>query len=475
MVDIQKPMRYNATVLLFFALVAVPAGRANTPACAQLPGLTEQQQSEQDLLCASENFNGEDSLAEIATLIDKGVNINICDSEGNTALLLLCHTLELDYRYRNDPHFAQAVDQAFCLLLSKGANAMHENKKGCNAVFFLQSKPELKQKLCEQKLLSKELAVRIPYEPLALGKYIKLRINQVRCTTHAENIAYLSRIYCTPAYDRVMERLQRYINAESAAGMPQGALADCLAFLRLANPSAAAEFVNNLIYWEHSEHFIEEIPAEILTALHQTQWQVPPPLLQKALVRLESLLPNEGEDMISCNSARPMGLILEMLEQQNREQATPLVERYCKARDPELAYYAYCILLQRNALPCPEPEELAAHWQLSAEADCTQKLGTEQRKVYEGARVDAAMRKGTAHQLAADELKRAEAHFRSMELTRHAEAIAMLFEGEQLSRDPFILQRAYHRYAELVSPAPRATLARYILEHPQHFKPNAAH
>ncbi len=468
-------MRYNATVLLFSALVATTAGRADTPPHAQPPGLTEQQQSEQDLLFAAENFNGEDSLTEITTLIDKGVNINICDSEGNTALLLLCHTLELDYRYRNDPHFAHAVDQAFSLLLSKGANAMHENKKGCNAVFFLQSKPELKQKLCEQKLLSKELAVRIPYEPLALGKYIKLRINQVRCTTHAENIAYLSRVYCTPAYDRVMERLQRYINAESAAGIPHGALADCLAFLRLGNPTAAAQFVNNLIYWEHSEHFIEEIPAEILSTLYQTQWQVPPQLLQKALVRLESLLPNEGEDMISCNSARPMGLILEMLERQSREQATPLVEHYCNARDPELAYYAYRILLQRNALPCPVPEELATHWQLSPETDYTKKLSAEQRKVYEGARVDEAMRKGTAHQLTADELRRAEELFRSMELTRHAEAVTMLFEGEQLSQDPFILQKAYHRYAELVSPAPRATLARYILLHPQHFKHNAAH
>lgn len=465
-------MGYNATIL-FSALLAASGGLGNVGAAEQPPVLTAQQQSEQDLLSAAENFDGTDSLAKIATLIDKGVNINTEDSTGNTPLLLLCHALELDYRYRSDAHFAHAVDQAFILLLRNGANAMHENKQGCNAVFFLQSKPELKQALCDQKLLSKELAVRIPYEPRALGAYIKLRVNQTHCTTHAENIAYLSRIYCAPAYDRVMDRMQRYIDAESAAGIPNGALADCLAFLRLANPAAASDYVDKLIYWQHSEHFIEEIPAEILIALHQTKWQVNPQMLQKALVRLESLLPNEGEDMISCNSARPMGLILEMLEQQSREMATPLVARYCNARDPELAYYAYRILLQRQELPCPVPSELEAKWQIHA--NNPPKLSAEQRKVYESARVDEAMRKGTAHQLSPEELKRAEEYFRNMNLARHAEAVAMLFEADNVSEDAFTLQKAYHRYAELVSPAPRASLARYILEHPEHFSPNAAH
>lgn len=462
-------MRYTSTLFLLALCPMLPSyGQQENVV------LNEQQQAEFELLSICENFDGESTLNRIQELLQSGVNIDVRDTAGDTALLLLCRAIELDYRYQHDAHYAQAVDKAFELLLSHGANAMHENDLGCHALFFLQSKPELLQQLQQKNLLPKELAIRIPYHTLALLRYMRLRVHQAGCTTHPQCLQYLSRVYCAPAYDRVEQKIRGYLTRESAKNIPKGAIHDCLAFLRLADSQKATQYVDNLVYWEHGEHFIEEIPAEVLNSLHRLRWQVNPAKLQSALKRLNVLLPREGEDMISCNSARPLTLVLEMLEYQDGEGTLPLITEYTNSRDPEVAYHAYKMLLRRQQLPAPEPAVLEKLFNINPAEPQKATINETQRRIYECAVVDEAMRRAKTDKLTAGQLQRVAGYFRASGLTPYAEAVEMLLQGDQLNTDAYACQSAFRRYAELVSPAPRATNARFILEHPEHFRTASA-
>ena len=428
--------------------------------------LSPEHQAEHELLSLAENFQGAESLRQMVVLLQNGTNPNVKDSHGNTPLLWLCSSIEMDYRYRHDEHYAKAVDSAFAELLRHGADSMRENNHGCSAVFYLQSKPELLKKLQQENLLPKELSMRIPYDTLALMRYMKLRVKQAAYTSHEECLQYLSRKYCAPAYDRVEQKLDEYLNSESRNKIPEGAIEYGLAFLRLADSARAEAYVNNLNYWQHSEHFIEEIPATVLATLHRLQWNVDAQKLNVAIRRLQTQLPAEGEDMISCNAARPMVHILEMLHRQEGDNVLPLVKEYTVCRDPELSYYAYRILLHRDNLPAPEAAEFEERFAtLGSPAQWPATLV----RIYECARVDEAMRKGATDELSTDELQRVEKHLRSMELSAHANAIAKLFTNGERSDDIYTKQAAYRRYQELVAPAPRPTLAKYILEHPELF------
>ncbi len=460
-------MRYNITTLLL-ALSALPPVYGQDGAAPASVNLSEKQHAELELQGIAETFSGRESLQRMQELLQMGANPNAEDSAGDTPLLLLCLAIEKDYRYLHDDHFAHAVDEAFELLLSQGADAMHENDQGCHAIFFLQSKPELLNKLQQKKLLPKELAMRIPYDTLALNRYMRLRVHQATCTSHAACRDYLSRKYCAPAYDRVEKKLSYYLSCEASGRIPKGAIEDCLAFLRLADAERAAAYVNDLRYWQHGEHFIEEIPVRVLQALHNLNWEVDSAKLHTALKRLQTLLPKEGEDMISCHSALPLVMVLEMLERQEGQAVQPLIQEFTASRDPEVAYYAYRILLKQNNLPAPEPAELEAAWGITTAADA--KLSNAQRTVYECARVDEAIRTGKIDSVSADELLRVETHLRNTGLTPYADAVAMLVQDGRLTTDPYVRQAARHRYQELVSPAPRAANARYILEHPESFK-----
>lgn len=465
-------MRYVITPLLIL-LCTLPQGRGEVAVSAPAVALSAQQQAESELLGIAENFNGTAALQRMRELLGQGVSPNAQDTAGDTPILLMCSILEHDYRYLHDAHFAQEVNAAFELLLSHGADAMHENNAGCNALFFMQSKPELLQALNQKKLLPKELSIRIPYDTLALNRYMRLRVQQANYTTHAECRHYLSRKYCAPAYDRVEKKLKFYLSCESRARIPNGAIADCLAFLRLADEARATAYVDNLVYWQHSEHFIEEIPAAVLEALHSIYWNVNPDKLKLALTRLQELLPKEGEDMISINSARPMVLVLEILERQEGKAILPLIQKYTASRDPELAYHAYRLLLRQNNLPAPEPKELEALFGIDPANPEAAPLNETKRKLYECARVDEAMRTAKLGNINAEELQRVANHFRAAGLTPYADAVEMLLEQGKLSQDPYIHQAAHHRYQELVSPAPRVSNARYILEHPGEFSTQA--
>ena len=132
-------MQYAASILLL--AVSFPSAEPEqAPLPPQQPAISQDEMNGQELLQLAENFKGDETLRLMSKLLEQGVNPNVEDSEGNTPLLHLCKELEMDYRYRNNPHYAQEVDKAVTLLLRHKANAMHENRYGCNAVFFLQSK-----------------------------------------------------------------------------------------------------------------------------------------------------------------------------------------------------------------------------------------------------------------------------------------------------------------------------------------------
>lgn len=456
------------TITALMLSLGIPAsGNTDSPAVPDDTPLTQNQLNEIELLSVAENFNGRQSLDEITALLQSGLNINAQDTEGNTPLLLLCRALELDYRYNRDQHYAQAVDAAIILLLQHGADFMHENRKGCNAVFFFQSKPELLDKLTQQKLISKELAVRIPSEPLALARYVELRINQVQCSKHKACKDYLVRRYCAPAYDRVQKKLVGYLSEESAKRIPKNGIRDSLIFIHLADEERAAAYVESLIYWEHGEHFIEDIPMEVLRTLHETYWDIDTKLLYSALDRLNSLMPREGEDMISCNSAQPIKLVLEMLERQEGINIVPLLQQYTTSRDPDVAYQAYRLMLRQNNLPEPTPLQFEQYYNITP--DNTIILTEQQRRIYECARVDEAMRNADIHKVSLKEIQQAMLYMKEMGVTKHAAILARIIKNGNISTDTYLLKEAYIRYKELVSPAPRAAMARYIFDHAEQF------
>jgi len=443
---------------------AAESSREETSSADSIPAKEEANAA--TLLSLTSDFSGGDSLNALHDLLERGANPAQEDPEGNTPLLYMCRPLEMDYRYRTEPLFQQAVDQAIVALLQHGADALHENRQGCNALFFLQSKPQLRTKLEKEGLLPRELAIRIPHEEGALGRYIQLRVAQAGCSVHEENRSYLSRRYCAPAYERVRRLVQRYLTAESARRVPDGLLKDSLAFLRLASPEQAAHFINELPLWEHGEHFLEEIPELLLRSLDELEWKVAPARLHLALSKLDSMLPKTPDDMIDCNASLPMGHLLDMLARQEGDSITPTLKHYATSPDPGMAYAALRILLRRRGLPLPEGDSLAAA--LCPEGN-TDTLSPSCRNLLECVRVDEAIREAEPSSLDPAAVIRAADEYRNLGLPRHADLLSLLTEDGELIVGKDGLKLIRKQYEELPGMPPRVIMARYILEHPQLF------
>ncbi len=434
------------------------------PSADSLPA--KEEASAATLLSLTSDFSGNDSLDALHELLEKGADTSQEDPEGNTPLLYMCRPLEMDYRYRTEPLFQQAVDQAIVALLRHGADALHENRQGCNALFFLQSKPQLRTQLEKEGLLPRELAIRIPHEERALGRYIQLRVAQAGCSVHGENLSYLSRRYCSPAYERVLRLVQRYLTAESARRVPDGLLKDSLAFLRLASPEQAEHFINELPLWEHGEHFLEEIPELLLRSLDELEWKVDPAQLRLALHKLDSMLPKTSDDMIDCNASLPMGHLLDMLARQEGDSITPILEHYATSPDPGMAYAALRILLRRRGLPLPEGNSLSA---VLCPDGNTEALPPPCRSLLECVQVDEAIREAELAALKPDAVLRAAEEYRNLGLPRQAELLSQLTEDGELVVGEEGLKLISKQYEELPGMPPRVIMARYILEHPQLF------
>ncbi len=418
------------------------------------------------LLDVTSGFDGAESLELLRRQLKEGADVHEKDSKGATPLLHLCRPLEMDYRYTTDPHFAGAVDDAIIALLQQGADILHEDNQGCNALYFLQSKPELLKKLNDAGLVPKELAVRIPYDTAAFYRYIQKRTQQAARTSHEASREYLIRKYCAPAYDRAENRLNQIISETGVRkkSMPGVKVVLLLDFMRLADRERAKEYVHNLHYWKHGEHFLEEIPSYVLDALNLLEWEVDGQDLRKALQKLDTMLPSSPDEMIDCDAARPMGQLLEMLERNEGDQVLPLIDKYTKCNEANLAYMAYRLLLKRRGLPTPTPDALAA---------ClANKNGEESptlRRLYECAVVDHALRNGDTEGVDAAMLRRVQTEFKKLKLARHADIAGRLLQGKELTTDSYIIQAAHHSYIELPPPSPRIIMAIHILEHPELF------
>lgn len=440
--------------------------------CAQdtaaAPQQTESAPQPDSLLSKAAEFNGNSTLHDMQQLISSGANVQERDSEGNTPLLYLCRPLEMDYRYTTDPHFAQALDTAIELMLKHGASLIMENDKGCNAAFYLQSKPELIDKLKKQGLIGKELAVKIPHDSISFYRYIRKRTEQARLTKHNACRLYLIRKYCAPAYERAEKRLSEMISIDSTRSFSYSDVCDLLAFMRLADEEKARHFVQNLHYWSHGEHLLEERPAQVLEALNLLHWDVEPTYLKQALEKLDTMLPTSPDEMIDCFAAAPMGILLEMLERREGDNILPLIHKYANGHEAELAYRAYKLLLKREGLPTPTPQELMERYTANG-ATTPESLTPEQRHIYECAMTDAALNSGNISNLTTDTAQRAIQAFNDMQLKQHADIVATLIVDGELTTDPYLIQAAYHKYIEQPPPSPRIVMARYILANPAIF------
>lgn len=355
----------------------------------------------------------------------------------------------------------QLLDPFIAALLSHGHDPLHENKAGCNAVFYLAGIPDLYRQLTTRQLLPRELALRIPHEEGALLRYMKLRNNQALLAKASGSREYLTRRYCTPAFARTERLMRSYLGATTLSRIPAGAMADCLTFMHLADAAAANQFINSLPVWEHGEHFLEEIPAHLLATLRSMDWQVDPAQLRKALHKLGSMLPVSKDDMIECAASAPMSSILEMLTRQEGEGAMPELQQYAAAFDPEIVHTALALQMKLKGLPLP--------W----EPGFNQFTQAPLVEIREAIRTDAAIRYGRMEQLTAAQLAAAAATLRQHQMPYHAEMMEGIIDGDTITLRPELRPVFRTRYEELREIAPHVALLRYLMEHPELLQPTS--
>lgn len=373
------------------------------------------------------------------------------EATGDTQLLWLCGLVA------NNPEALPALRPMIEEQLRKGADVYLENSEGCSAMFYLHSQPELLQQLQEAKLITaEEPAVDVPGTEHALAAYIRLRVHQARLAPTPGSRSYLINRYCKPAARPARALLRRYMTAESMRRIPPGALGDCVAFLRMAAPDESYALIDGLPLWQHGEHFLEEIPDALLTALCEQEWPVAPGRLRQALHKLDSMLPTTEDDMIDCSAAAPMANLLTMLVQQEGERALPDIRKYGKSRDPELVQT--CLRLQLRLQGLTPPDEAA-------------EVPEELRPMREALLADAALHHGTAEELTAERLQQAVLCLRKHKLPQHAQLLEDMLspDGESaVTEDTLPSLRV--RYEDMEEQAPRTVLLRYLQEHPELMK-----
>lgn len=373
------------------------------------------------------------------------------EATGDTQLLWLCGLVA------NNPSALPALQPMIIEQLKRGADASLENCEGCNALFYLHSQPELLQQLREQKLLpEQEPALSIPTTETELAAYMKKRVHQASLAPTPGSRNYLISRYCKPAARPARALFRRYMRAESLRRMPAGAIGNCVAFLRLAAPDETYALIDSLTLWQHGEHFLEEIPDALLTALCEQEWPVASGRLRQALHKLDSMLPTTAEDMIDCAAAAPMAHLLTMLVQQEGERALPDLRKYEKSRDPELVQC--CLRLQLKLKGLTPPDEAA-------------EVTPELHPMREALLADAALHHGAADELSAERLRQAVICLRKHNLPQHAQLLEdmMTPDGEaNVTEDTLPSLRV--RYEEMKEKSPRTVLLRYLSEHPELMK-----
>lgn len=370
------------------------------------------------------------------------------EATGDTQLLWLCGLVA------NNPSALPALRPMIEEQLRRGADVSLENTEGCNALFYLHSRPELLQELQQRKLIpAQEAAPVIPAKERELAAYMNKRVHQASLAPTPGSRSYLINRYCKPAARPARALFRRYMNAESLRRLPAGAIGDCIAFLRLAAPEEAYALIDSLTLWQHGEHFLEEIPDALLAALCEQEWPVSPGRLRQALHKLDSMLPASAEEMIDCDAAAPMAHLLTMLVQQEGERALPDLKKYEKSRDPELSQCSLRLQLKLKGLTPPD------------EAD---EVTAELHPLREALLADAALHHGTAEELTAERLQQAVICLRQHNLPQHAQLLEdMLTPDGDSNVTEDTLPSLRVRYEEMKEKSPRTVLLRYLKEHPE--------
>lgn len=368
------------------------------------------------------------------------------ETAGDTLLLRLCRAAAV-----SDTAPVAQLAPAITQELRNGADALAENAEGCNALFYINGLPELKKELEKQKLLPRELALRIPHDDTQLLRYMKLRIAQnALCPTEGCR-RYLVRRYCAPAFGRAQDKLESYLNAGSLHRLPSDGIATTLEFMLLADPQQAHAYINKLHFWQHGEHFLEEIPAAFLQSLLKLRWQVNPGHLRAALQKLNSMLPATKDDMIDCYASVPMAKLLELLVTYEGNRALPDLQKYAKSYDPELVQASLRLQLRlRNIIPPDETD--------------TPPADAEQAAMREALLTDAALHNGTIEGLTPAMLQHAATYLQQAGLPQHAEIIFSLLEEGEIIVTESSMPAVRAQYEDLQEQRPRVVLLKRLLE-----------
>lgn len=367
-------------------------------------------------------------------------------TNGDTLLLELCRTASLAPETARN----RLLHPLITSMLANGADALAENKAGCNAMFYISGTPQLLESLRTENLLPPELVIRIPYEENPLLRYIRTRNAQSQLATTPGSKDYFIRRYCTPAYTRAADLVQRYLSAESTRSIPRGALGEALNMMHLGNPSEAENYINQLPLWEHGEHFLEEIPALLLSTLHGMDWRVAPGQLRLALQKLATMLPTTKDDMIDCNAATPMSLLMEMLVRTEGKAALPDLRHYATVFDPGVVHAALIQQVKLQGAPLP--------WE-------QQGLPTQPTDDLTNALLaDHHLRHANHPALTPDMLLRAAEYLRTHNMPEHATIMANMVENNHLITTPAALPTIAEHYSELKEQAPMVTLLRLLLQ-----------
>ncbi len=244
----------------------------------------------------------------------------------------------------------------------------------------------------------------------------------------------------------------------------------CLLYMRAQNHARSIESVNNLHYWKHSEHFLEYRPALFLIELVRLRWNVQSEQLHRAIKKLESLLPTDESDMIDCAAGKPLAHLLQLLAQQEKEEAFNEIVRFKDSPDPHISYAAQCAILELNRLPTPTLRNLVQGvWGVYEESEL-RALSEEQRLIALSIAAHEGARTGTfVSWLSAEMIKEVAAHWKDQGFELHAATLLHFLNKEHsaLSEDSTQRSRAQDAYLHIEKKAPTSAIAEKLIENSQ--------
>lgn len=382
--------------------------------------------------------------------------ITRANKEGETPLRLLA---KLACENQNNHLLLQQLEEPLAVMLVRQRREVFQRDRlGQDAIYLLFGAPELMQRLRERGVLPRLLPYRFPKEPGAAKRAVSTLAALAEGKNTPEQKNYLRVCYLSPNYDQVLSMLKEEIHRPTGNN---GNLRSYLSFLREAEPVKAESYINSLPLWEHSEHFLEEPPMNLLRELHNLHWQVTASRLKTALEKLERMLPHSQDDMIECDAAKPMAYLLDMLiEQQGAEQSQAWIKRCAASFDPELSTCALNHLLRMKGLPdCLHHDRTASP--------------TLQRLRHCVLDVDKALLQSGGENIPANDLQQAAETCRMLQLYEHAsilERLCLLAE-EKGNDEREAAARLREEYRNLTGRTPTTEAARYILNHPSEFYP----